>query len=310
MNKTTTAPQQKRKQRADYYQIVTDRIIALLDKGVPPWRKTWGSYGWAKNYATGHQYRGINMLMLNLVAPYDIPLYMSRKQIHDKGGRIIKGSKAEWVYFYGDYHKDESGKTVPPGQVESRIGAGENLNHIRFLKARPVYNVSCVEGIEIVTPERPIQEYNPIEECEVLLAETPIKPTYVTTDGDRAYYDKIEDRITIPNMKYFTASEEYYCTLFHELVHWSGHESRLARPGIVNTEAKLGTKLYSEEELIAEMGASYLCAITGIDREAVTENSAAYIEDWKSKLQEDKKLIFRVAAKAQQAIDFLTKKEN
>lgn len=310
MNKTATAPQQKRKQKTDYYQIVTNRIIALLDKGVPPWRKTWGSHGLARNYASGHVYTGINMLMLNFVAPYDIPLYMSRKQIHDKGGHIIKGSKAEWVYFYGDYYKDENGKVIPSNQVVTREKAGEELNHIRFLKARPVYNISCVEGIEIVNPEMPTYEYGPIEECEVLLAEIPIKPTYVTTDGDRAFYDPIADRITIPNMKYFTASEEYYCTLFHELVHWSGHASRLARPGVMDEKATFGKKLYAEEELIAEMGASYLCAITGIDREAVTENSAAYIQGWIKRLQEDKKLIFRVAAKAQQAIDFLTKKED
>ncbi len=106
------------KKRADYYEIATNRIIALLEQGVPPWRKPWSSHGLAKNYASGHKYRGINMLMLNLIAPYDIPLYMSRKQIKNKGGYIKKGSKAEWVFYYSDYYKDASNNRVPPDQVE------------------------------------------------------------------------------------------------------------------------------------------------------------------------------------------------
>ena len=307
MSNTANAAPQKRKQKTDYYQIVTDRINALLDQGVPPWRKPWGAYGWARNYASGHIYTGINMLMLNFVAPYDIPLYMSRKQLKEKGGSIKRGSKAEWVYFYGDYHKDASGQTVPSEQIESRTLAGENLKHIRFLKARPVYNVSCIEGIEIDVPEMPKRENTVIESCEEFLRDLDPKPKYQTSDMDRAFYHVGNDAICIPDMKYFEGSEEFYCTLFHELTHWTGHATRLNREGITNEKAIFGTKLYAEEELIAEMGASYLSAIIGIDRASLAENSAAYIQSWKKKLQDDKKLIFRVAAKAQQAIDFLTK---
>lgn len=303
-NTAQAAPQKQRKQKADYYQIATNRIIALLEQGVPPWRKSWGIHGLAKNYITGHQYRGINMLMLNFVAPYDVPLYMSRKQIKDKGGYIKKGSKAEWVYFYGDYYKDAEGKTVPFGEVESKNK--EELTHIRFLKARPVYNVSCVEGIDISIPEMPTYSHDPIEECEVLIQEMPEQPNFETTDGDRAYYTKEADHIRIPDMKYFTASEEYYCTLFHELVHWTGHDTRLNRLGITDEKATFGTKLYAEEEAIAEMGASYLCHLTGINFSTITENSASYIQGWINQLESDKNMIFRIAAKAQQAIDFVT----
>ncbi len=295
------------KKRADYYQIVTERVIALLEQGVPPWRKTWGTYGLARNYASGHIYKGINMLMLNFVAPYDIPLYMSKKQIIDKGGHIKKGSKAEWVYFYGDYYKDLDGNTVSSDQVDSRTKAGEELKHIRFLKARPVYNVSCVEGIEIEVPTMPIRDNKSIDECENFLRSLNPKPDYYETDTDKAYYSKAKDHVRIPEMKYFDASEEFYCTLFHEIIHWTGHLSRLNRSGITSDEAAFGTAIYSEEELIAEMGAAYLCAITGIDREAVIENSASYIQGWTKRLRKDKNLIFRVAAKAQQAIDFLKK---
>ena len=310
MSTATTSKKQHSKKRqktkTDYYQIVTDRIIALLEQGVPPWRKTWGNYGLARNYATGHVYSGINMLMLNLVAPYDIPLYMSRKQLREKGGTIKKGSRAEWVYYYGDYHKDADGKTVPKNAVEQREQSGEELQHIRFLKAFPVYNVSCIEGIEIDVSTMPARDNTPIEECETFLQNLTPSPNYTTKQIDRAYYNATDDCIRVPDMKYFEASEEYYATLFHEIVHWTGHSSRLNRTGIVDDKATFGTKLYSEEELIAEMGASYLCALTGIDREALVENSAAYINGWMKRLKDDKKLIFRVAAKAQQAIDFLT----
>ena len=306
---TSTASSPKQKRRADYYQLATNRIIALLEKGVPPWRKTWGTYGLARNYASGHVYQGINMLMLNLVSPYEIPLYMSRKQISAQGGKISKGSKPEWVYFYGDYYKDSSGKTVPTDQVEARIHGSEELQRIRFLKTRPIYNVSCVEGIDIEVPSMPKRENNSIEACEALLGELNPKPRYETTETDRPAYSPDKDQIRIPSKEYFDNSEEFYCTLFHEIVHWTGHATRLDRVGVTSKEATFGTKLYAEEELIAEFGASYLCAITGIDHEALVENSTAYIQAWIKRLQEDKKLIFRVAARAQQAISFLMGEE-
>lgn len=305
MVKNTTKKTHRQKKKVDYYEIVTNKIIELLKQGVPLWRKPWSSYGLAKNYASGHVYKGINMLMLNLIAPYDIPLYMSRKQIKDKGGCIKKGSTAQWVYYYGDYYKDASNNTVPFDQVEQR-SAMEQLQHIRFLKARPVYNVSCLEGIEITIPQRLTYDHDPIEECEVLVQEMRQMPDFAITESDKAFYCRENDHIRIPNMKYFTASEEYYCTFFHEMVHWTGHSSRLNREGITSKQATFGSKLYAEEELIAEMGASYLCNLTGIDRAAVTQNSAAYLQSWITRLKEDKNLIFRVAAKAQQAVDLIT----
>lgn len=308
MSNTATASQQKRQQKTDYYQIVTDRIIALLDQGVPPWRKPWGSYGFARNYATNHQYTGINFLMLNFVAPYDIPLYMSRKQIKEKGGSIKKGSKAEWVYFYKGYYKDSQGNKISADIAAQKEQAGETVEHVRFLKSFPVYNVSCIDGIEIDVPEMPKRENSVIDSCESFLRELDPRPEYQTSELDRAFYHRGNDNICIPDMNSFEGSEEFYCTLFHELTHWTGHISRLNREGITDDKATFGTKLYAEEELVAEMGVAYLCAITGIDRVSLTENSAAYIQSWKTKLEEDKKLIFRVAAKAQQAIDFLTKK--
>lgn len=305
MATTTASKTSTDKKRVNYYQKATERIIALLEKGVPPWRKTWGAYGLARNYATGHIYRGINRLMLNLVAPYDVPLYMSRKQLIEKGGRIKKGSKAEWVYFYGEYHKDADGNTVAATQVDTRIANGEDLQQIRFLKARPVYNVSCIEGIDITVPTMPVREHLPIERCEEFLNQLSPRPQYCETDTDCPCYKRNTDTIHIPHRTYFEASEEFYCTLFHEILHWTGHEKRLARIGITDDKAVFGSKLYSEEELIAEMGACFLCAHTGIDTTPVTENSAAYIQSWKTKLEDDSKLIFRAAAKAEQALHYL-----
>lgn len=306
---TSTLSPTKRKRRADYYQLATNRIIALLEKGVPPWRKSWGSYGLARNYASGHVYQGINMFMLNLVAPYEVPLYMSKKQVAAQGGNIVEGSKPEWVYFYGDYYKDASGNTVPIDQVAARTETGEKLQHIRFLRTRPIYNVSCVEGVEIEISTMPKRENNPIEACESLLKKFDPKPNYGEIDTDSPAYIPSCDRIRLPSKEYFDNSEEFYCTLFHEIVHWTGHATRLNRVGVTSDKASFGTKLYAEEELIAEFGASYLCTITGIDREAIMENSAAYIQAWIKRLKKDKKMIFRVSARAQQAITFLMGEE-
>ena len=132
------------------------------------------------------------------------------------------------------------------------------------------------------------------------------KPDFALTNANRCFYVPDMDVINVPPIAQFESSESYYNTVFHELIHSTGHDSRLARPGITEPDG-FGKTKYSEEELIAEIGASFLAGMTGIDRASLMENNAAYIQGWLSVLKEDKRFIFRAAAEAQKAVNFLTR---
>lgn len=123
-------------------------------------------------------------------------------------------------------------------------------------------------------------------------------------NGNEAYYNALKDFINMPKIKQFDSSAEYYVTLFHELIHATGHQDRLNRKGITEPN-KFGSIPYSKEELIAEMGASFLSAEVGINYSEIVENNAAYLQGWLNKLKEDKRFIFRAAAKAQQATKYI-----
>lgn len=299
-----TKRQSSTKPKRDLYQEVTDKMIALLEQGTTPWRCGWSRYGFARNYATKHRYSGINALLMNLT-PHPIPYFLSFKQAKALGGIIRKGAKAAQVYFFKAYHKDEQGNTISPEQVTALHGMGEETHRIAFLKYYNVFNVADVEGIEIEIPEVELKEHEKITQCEQLVAAIPNPPQMVFENANQPYYAPLSDKLNMPAMAQFESAEEYYSTLFHELTHSTGHASRLNREGITKLNP-FGSPGYSKEELIAEMGASFLCAHTGINVPPVTENSAAYLHGWLSALKGDTKLIFRAAAEAQKAVDYLT----
>ncbi|MCB0651500.1 MAG: DUF1738 domain-containing protein [Saprospiraceae bacterium] len=289
--------------KIDLYETVTNKMIALLEKGVAPWRSPWSKYGLARNYATGHVYSGINAFLMNLTE-HPIPYFMSFKQIKAKSGKIKKGAKSEMVFFYKTYYKDEQGQTISPDQYSALCEMGGEPQRISFLKYYPVFNIQDVEGIEIEIPEVELKEHERIERCEAVKNNMPNPPEFVFQDANRAYYAPMSDKLNMPDIAQFDTPEEYYSTLFHELTHSTGHASRLARKGITELTTS-DRKQYSKEELIAEMGASFLAAHTGINTDDLTENSAAYLEGWLKILKSDKKLIFKAAAKAQKAVDYI-----
>lgn len=293
----------KQHSKRDLYQEVTDRMINLLEQGVTPWRCSWSQYGPARNYATGHIYSGINAVLMNLT-PHPIPYFISFKQAKSLGGKIRKGAKSSAVYFFKSYHKDQHGKTLNPEQVQALHGMGEETTRIAFLKYFNVFNIEDVEGVEFDIPEVTLKDHERINYCEELIQGIPNPPELVTEDANRAYYVPSSDKLNIPDLRQFETAEEYYSTLFHELTHSTGHASRLNREGVTKLNP-FGSADYSKEELIAEMGASFLCAHTGIDLPEVTENSAAYLQGWLSVLKADKKLIFKAAAEAQKAVDYM-----
>lgn len=263
------------------YEMVTNKIIEQLEKGVIPWRKPWVNFS-AINWKTGKAYRGINTLLLE---PGE---YASFKQIKEAGGTVKKGEKGHVVVFWKwiEIEDDETGEK----------------EEIPFLRYYKVFEInSQVEGLK---SKRETTEYqhDPVEEAEKIIKGYKNGPCYSFHPGS-AYYQPLLDRINVPPMKDFKIVDEYYCTIFHEMVHSTGHRSRLNRKGIEEITA-FGSEVYSNEELIAEIGAAMLCGVAGIDNSTI-ENSASYIQSWLRRLKNDKRLIVTASAQAQKAADYI-----
>jgi len=296
-------------QNRDLYKEVTQKVISLLQNGEIPWKKTFGSsYGVAKNYESQKPYRGFNFFYLNFIASnvYDLPYYLTFNQVKKLGGKVKKGSLAERVYFYDYFFKNEgTNKTFKKEEVSE--SQAKSLKKIHFLKYFPVFNVSQIEGIEFDIKKREPLNNSPIERCEALINFIDPEPNIKHENANRAYFDPMEDYINIPSIEMFDTSDAYYATMFHELGHWSGAETRLSRKGIVDMKSNVfGDKEYSEEELIAEMTSAYLNAFCGIDTEALTSNNAAYIQSWLRAFEEKPRMLIHASNKAFEAAQYLT----
>lgn len=271
--------------KKNVYEIVTEKILEQLAKGVAPWRKPWKPGLDAINWFTGNPYRGINKLLTEPGAEY-----ATWKQIYDAGGAVKPEERNNYtiIVFYTDYIKEVDEDTT------------EKYPVLRFYK---VYNINTqCTGL---TSKRPITyepdtvQHNPILEAERLINDFADAPEIVFQSG-RAVYNSFFDRVSVPPLKDFDKPEEYYCTLFHELVHSTGHKSRLDR----KFGKKFADEKYSKEELVAEFGAAMLCGIAGIDQ-PIIENSAAYIAGWIKALKKDSRLIVTAANAAQKAADYI-----
>lgn len=261
----------------------------------------------ARNYFSKHTYTGINMVLMNC-APYPIPYFLTFQQAKMLGGSIRKGAKAEQVIYFNICYKDASNNTVTRDEAKSLKTSGQEVQILKFIKYYNVFNVQDLKGIELELPEVQLKNNEKIERCEDLISSMPNPPKLEQVNGNRAFYNPIADKVNMPDIRQFESSAEYYVTLFHEMSHATGHPSRLNRPTVTEF-APFGSKLYSIEELTAEMGASFLSAYCGIDYDSVTENSAAYIAGWLKRLKEDKTFIFKAAAEAQKAVDFIKGKD-
>lgn len=268
---------------AKVYEIVTDRIIQMLDKGTVPWQKPWASRAPA-NYVSGKPYRGINVWLLSCCR-YTDHRFITMKQVNEKGGRVKKGEKAHLVVFWSPIKKTEM---TPEGAVERKFF---------LLRYYYVFNVEQTEGW---TPKPlPSNDTEKVQSGEAFMAKLPEQPKIVT-GGDEAFYRPATDEITMPPINAFRDSAAYYSTLFHEVTHWTGAQSRLKR-----LEKSANIEAYSKEELVAEMGAAYCCGICGIENAASQKNTAAYIQNWASRIKGDAKLVVQAAAQAQRAVDWM-----
>jgi antirestriction protein ArdC len=280
--------------RSDVYQIVTDRIMDLLNRGIVPWHKPWstspGSRAMPRNLSSGKPYRGINIFLLSC-AGFESPWFLTYKQAAEKGGNVRKGEKGFPVVFWKRLAVED--KATGEGKL------------IPLLRYYTVFNVSQCEGIKdpAATPVAVPPEFSPIAEAEHVANSYANGPKIGHGPGG-AYYSPISDRINLPPRESFDSPAHYYATLFHELGHSTGHKDRLAREGITSSDG-FGNHLYSKEELVAEMTSAMLSGISGIDGSAILDNSAAYIANWLHKLRDDRKLVVTAAAQAQKAADLI-----
>jgi len=268
------------------YQIVTDRIIKLLEQGVCPWRRPWKST-LAQNLVSRNPYQGINSLVLNSLA-FDSPYWLTFKQARDFGGNVKRGEHGTPVIFWKWLER------------EAADGKRETFPMLRYYT---VFNVGQCEGLADKLPGTPAAARE-ILPCESVIASYRDGPGIHVDGGDRAFYQPSTDSVHMPRRESLESPESWYSILFHELTHSTGHEKRLARFESPDQFLFASTS-YSKEELVAEMGAAFLCGETGVSR--TLENSAAYLESWMRALRQSKnsRLIVEAAGKAQKAADLI-----
>jgi antirestriction protein ArdC len=287
----------------DLYQEVTNKIISMLEQGVAPWRRTWSTYGLAKNYATGHVYTGINFIMMNNTL-HPIPFFMTLNQVRTMGGKLKKGAKADKVIYFNVVYKDRDNRTISKDEATHLYNIGEEVKTLKFIKYYNVFNISDVEGIKLDITEIILKPNEKIDKYESIVENMPKCPEIKHIDSKGAFYSPSLDIVNMPQIEQFESAEAYYATLFHELIHSTGHVTRLAREEVMNPHT-FGSKPYSREELVSEMGASFLCSSVQIDFGNIFENNVAYIAGWLKVLKEDNKFIFKVASEAQKGVDFI-----
>jgi antirestriction protein ArdC len=267
------------------YQEITDSIITELEKGAAPWVKPWNApQGADKNVISQKPYRGINRLLLAMVGGikgYSNPAWATYKQWEQLGGNVRKGEKAAKIIFWS-----QAKSTNPEGEEKAYA----------FAKAYFVFNVAQVEGIDIVASEDKQNDNAKIDNCESTIKATQAK---IIHGGDTACFIPSSDVIRMPELGTFQSSEHYYATAFHELTHWTSDKKRCDRD---ISKGRFGNPDYAFEELVAELGAAFLCSTHGI---AGDLRHAGYIESWLKALKNDNKAIFKASGLAQAAADYV-----
>lgn len=272
----------------DTYRAVTDHITRIIEtSGRLPWVKPWTvETGAPRNVVTGKAYRGMNVWTLGACG-HESPWWLTRKQAWEKGGWVIAGEQGVPVVFYKAYSVVNS-----EGEKEGRF----------VLQYSEAFHISQCKKIKTPVLPQTVWEHTPIERCAKLVGNYPAGPS-IGHGGDRAYYVPGSDHVQMPEMCHFKDVEAYYSTLFHELTHSTGHASRLNRSTLRDAVA-FGTPKYAQEELVAEMGAAYLCGVTGIGNTTINQ-SAAYLQGWLRTLKSEPRMLLKAASDAQKAVDYI-----
>jgi antirestriction protein ArdC len=284
--------------KADIYTRITDQIAAALERGVKPWTQPWNAAHAAGAVTrplryNGQPYSGINVLTLwasSMERGFAAPLWMTFKQALELGGHVRKGEKGSPVVYADKIVRTEEGAD---GQDEERT--------IPFLKAYTVFNVEQIDGLPAQYHARADVPPNPDQRIASAEAFFAALKADIRHGGGSAFYVPSMDFIQMPAFESFRDAQGYYATLAHECTHWTRHEKRLDRD---LGRKSFGDEGYAREELVAELGAAFLCADLGLHLED-REDHASYIASWLKVLRNDKRAIFQASAHAQRAADFL-----
>jgi antirestriction protein ArdC len=285
------------------YEIVTDKIIAALEKGVVPWKQPWKSCSSPVNGFSGRAYRGINTLLLHTSAlerGFSSNRWYTYSQVAKKSGKILPQESKEYcvVVYWNWVEKKENEENED--QNKQRV---VNYPLLRYYR---VYNHEQTTLPE--EPQLPQKEGNQIRWSDVNLACSEMlvgykdKP-YIQQVESSAWYNPEKDLVNIPKKKLFSNPQSFFSVMAHELVHSTGHINRLGRQAVMET-ANFGSDDYGKEELAAEIGSCFLCSNADIG-EMNLENSASYIQSWLEVLRNDKRMIVIAAAQAQKAADYI-----
>jgi antirestriction protein ArdC len=279
---------------SNVYEIITSRIIKQLEEGVAPWHKPWkvsGKNGLPRNVVSSREYRGINVWIL-VNSGYTSPGWLTFRQARELGGYVRQGEAGLPVVYwkFGTREMQDGDETIEKKSVLCRYYTVFNLEQCEGLRIQPL------------DPAENQPQAQPIDACEQVVNNWLQKPM-IGHGGDHASYSKALDCVQIPERTCFNSVEEFYSTLFHELTHSTGHPTRLNRSTLTDFE-RFGDHNYSREELVAEMGASFLAGYCGIENRTIN-NSAAYLANWLDALKNDTRLVLVAASQAQKAADLI-----
>jgi antirestriction protein ArdC len=277
--------------KRDLYAEVSARILTELETGVLPWVKPWAvtaGQNVPQNAVTNRPYSGCNVILLWLARDrgWPTPRFLTFQQAIEAGGNVRKGEHGTKVYFVKQF------------QVIERDGEETESHLIPMLREYTVFNVAQCESLpDSVKAGKPMRVRNP--DARDALADEFLRSTRADMrEGGEAYYVPSRDFISMPAFQAFRGADHFYNVAFHELTHWTGHQARLDR----DLKHRFGSRNYAAEELVAELGAAFLCAEFGFNG---IVRSASYIATWIDLLKADKRAFFTACSKASQAADYL-----
>ena len=281
--------------KAELEEHITSLVVKQLEEGVIPWRKPWNGYGIAPtSLGSNKPYQGINTLLLSMAGEeYSTPYWLTYLEAQKRGGNIRKGEKSTPIVKWSKYERNDK-------------ATGDKVEGY-FMRSYAVFNYDQADGVE--APEiKALTKREPVSVevgIDSILNSYTSKPEISHRAIDRAFYRPSDDTITLPLLEQFNGSGEYSATLTHELIHSTGHKSRLDRHAENSGPCSFGSENYAKEELIAELGAQFLINGAGIAHAEELSNSASYLAGWLKALKSDIGLLVSASGKAQRAANFI-----
>ena len=280
--------------KVNIYQEITDKFIKCLSEDKIPWKRQYinNDAGFPVNKTTDKNYNGINLFLLWVEQQekgYQSALWLTYKQAESLKGSVKRGEKGTKIIYYNFVTKENEKNP-------------EKDDKIPFIKAYTVFNIEQTEGIDFDKVDLSQIDFNSIEACENVLTLYKNKPE-IKHNGQSAFYHPSFDYINMPQKDSFISSDAYYCTLFHEAIHSTGHATRLDRLKENKETLHSNSKSYSFEELVAEIGSCFLAIETQIEQNI--DNRKAYIQSWARTLKNNPTWIVKAANKAQKAINYI-----